>query len=342
MNIELRHLRYFVAVAEEMHFGRAAERLNMSQPPLSHAIRQLETELRAELFIRTTRTMEITAAGTLLLDRTRSILADADSAVADVRRVAAGKLSRLNIGFTGSATYDLLPAVAHSFGVHLPGVELKLHGEMLTSDQVDGLRSGSLDLAFLRPPVRDHDLEVHVLRYEPLIAVLPSAHTLARLETIPLERMRGESFISYPDNYRSAVYNSVLEVCSRAGFHPKTVFEVQETSTLVSFVAAGLGVALVPASVRQLQVAGAVYRPLQGRPETVGLAVAYRPGKRSQLLRKALQVIVNRHRELPMGGHENCPDVVSPNLHPSGFDELMPTTLAASNIDRLLHHAHCD
>lgn len=274
--VELRHIRYFVAVAEECHFGRAAERLHIAQPPLSQQIRKLESDLGVLLLTRSTRKVELTPAGERYLERARAILAAVDDAAEEATRVAAGELGRLAIGFTGSATYELLPSLAPVLRRELPGIELELRGEMLTPDQVEALLDRSLDLGFLRPPVRHADIEVRVLRREPLIAVLPETHPLAGRSSVRLADLRDERFITYPSHHRSVVYEAVIDACQRAGFSPRDTEEVRETSTLVSFVAAGLGVALVPASVQHLQITGARYRPLAGTTHEVELAMATR------------------------------------------------------------------
>lgn len=274
--MEMRHLRYFVAVAEECHFGRAAARLHMAQPPLSQQIKQLETDLGVTLLLRTTRKVELTAAGERFLERTRQILASVDSAADEAARVAAGEIGRLAIGFTGSATYDLLPRLARVLRQEFPLIELELRGEMLTPRQVSCLLDRTLDVGFLRPPVRNPELAVQVLRSEPLVAVLPETHPLAARSAVRLSELADEPFIGYPSHSRSVVYDAVFDACRDVGFTPSLVHEVAETSTLVSFVAAGLGVALVPESVRHLQITGAVYLPLAGKAVDVELAVATR------------------------------------------------------------------
>jgi len=279
--MELRRLQYFVVVAEECHFGRAAARLRMAQPPLSQQIKHLEAEIGVTLFTRSTRKVELTPTGERFLERARQILTSLDNAVEEAGRIAEGMLGTLAIGFTGSATYDLLPTLARVLRSELPGIELDLKGEMLTPVQVAALLDGTLDLAFLRPPVRSPDIDVRVLRREPLIAVLPEAHPLASREKVNLADLRDEPFISYPSHNRSVVYETVIEACQHSGFTPARVHEVGETSTLVSFVAAGLGVALVPASVRHLQITGARYMPLAGNTREVELALATRLGERS-------------------------------------------------------------
>jgi len=279
--VELRRIQYFVAVAEEGHFGRAAARLSMAQPPLSQQIKLLEAEVGVTLLERTTRKVQLTPAGRQFLQRAREILAAMDAAVAEAGLVAEGRLGRVAIGFTGSATYELLPSLTRVLRAQLPGLDLDLRGEMLTPDQVASLLDGSLDLGFLRPPVRSTVLDVRVLRREALIAVLPEHHRLAQRARIKLQDLRDEPFITYPSHHRSVVYDAVIDACGQSGFSPARVQEVGETSTLVSFVAAGLGVALVPASVRNLKITGAQYLPLVGPQPDVELAIATRRDEKS-------------------------------------------------------------
>jgi DNA-binding transcriptional LysR family regulator len=289
--MDLRHLRYFVAVAEERHFGRAAARLHMAQPPLSQQIRRLEAELGAPLLHRTTRRVELAPAGEVLLARAREILAAVDAAAEDARRAARGEFGRLAIGFTGSATYAVLPALADALRNALPGVVLELRGELLTPAQVAGLLDGTLDLGLLRPPVRERSLEVEILRREPLVAVLPKAHRLAAAAVVPLEQLEEEPFVMYPSHFRSVLHDAVEDTCAAHGFRPRVALEVSETATLVSFVAAGLGVSLVPDSVRHMTVEGAVYRPLAREAAEVELAVAWRRDDDAPVLGRALEVV---------------------------------------------------
>ena len=297
--MELRHLRYFVAVAEERHFGRAAERLHIAQPPLSQQIRRFEAELGEPLFYRTTRSVELAPAGEALLERAPAILAAFDAAVEDARRAARGEYGRLAIGFTGSSTYAMLPSLAAAMRDELPGVVLDLQGELLTPAQVARLLDGTLDLGLLRPPVHERELATEVLHSEPLLAVLPETHPLADAEAVPLERLEGEPFVTYPSHFRSVVHDAVEDACEAHGFQPVAAHEVAETATLVSFVAAGLGVSLVPASVRNMTVEGAVYRPLLDDATRVELAAAWRRDDDRPVLERALDVI---RRGLP--GHD--------------------------------------
>lgn len=295
--MELRHLRYFVAVAEERHFTRAADRLQMAQPPLSQAIRQLERELGTQLLHRTTRQVALTAAGKLFYERATSILTELDRASADALRAAGGELGRLAIGFTGSVTYELLPALVRAFREEVPGVELELHGELFTPEQVARIVAGELDLGFLRPPVNAPGLQVEVLREEPLIAVVPAGHPLAAVDVVELSDLADQPFITYPSGLTSVTREAVQRACVQAGFRPRVVQEVRETITMVCFVAAGLGVALVPASVRFLYVEGAEYRPVRN-PEAVTLAAVWRRSDHSPALVRFLALLRSRQATL--------------------------------------------
>ncbi|KQY56862.1 MULTISPECIES: LysR substrate-binding domain-containing protein [unclassified Nocardioides] len=286
--MELRHLRYFVAVAEELHFGRAAERLHMAQPPLSQQIRQLEAELGVALFTRTTRQVALTPAGARYLERTRAVLAAVDQAGVEAARVDAGEVGRVSIGFIGSATYSLLPQLARDLRAALPDIEVDVKGEMLTPDQVLALRDGTIDIALMRTPVPHEDIEVFVVRREPLVVALPSTHPLAEAESVRVRDLRDEPFVTYPSEHRSVLHDTVLAACQRAGFSPRKAVQVAETSTLVVFVAAGLGVALVPESVSALQLSGVTFRPLTDNA-TVELAIGWHPERRTPAVDRVLE-----------------------------------------------------
>ncbi|MFG1814270.1 LysR family transcriptional regulator [Kribbella sp. NPDC049174] len=288
--MELRHLRYFVAVAEERHFGRAAARLHMAQPPLSQQIRQLEDELGLRLLRRTTRRVELTAAGEAYLVRAREILSAVSSAAGEAQRVAAGSQGRLVIGCVGSATYSLLPPLVRKLHEDLPGVDVAVQGEMLAPAQVAALHAGQIDLALLRRPVDESGLRVQALRAERLIVAVPDGHRLAARKRLRLADLAAEDFVMHAGAGRSVLQETVLALCRETGFEPRIRHEVTETSTLVTFVAAGLGVALVPASVAELRVPGAAYRPLTGKTE-VELAVATRADDEAPQLLRALDVL---------------------------------------------------
>jgi DNA-binding transcriptional LysR family regulator len=276
---------------EERHFGRAAARLHIAQPPLSQQIRRLEAEFGEPLLYRTTRSVELSPAGEVLLERAREILASVDIAIEDAHGASRGEYGRLAIGFTGSSTYAMLPALAAALRQELPQVRLDLRGELLTPAQVTRLIDGTLDLGLLRPPVHERDLSTEILHAEPLVAVLPQTHPLAQADAVPLEQLKDEPFVTYPSHFRSVLHNAVEDACAAHGFKPRAAHEVAETATLVSFVAAGLGVSLVPASVRNMTVRGAVYRPLAQDTTQVQLAAAWRTDDQRPVLTRALDVI---------------------------------------------------
>lgn len=272
----MRHLRAFAALAEERHFGRAANSLHLAQPALSQQIKQLERELGTALFTRTTRRVEFTQAGARFADHARRVLSAVERAREDMETLASGRAGRVSIGFVGTATYEVLPRVAREVSRLLPGVQLELRGEVLSPDLMDALVDRSHDLAVLRPDhVQRPDVVVQPLRKERLVAVLPSEHRLAKRKRIQLVELARESFVMHPSGTRSSMHEQVLRACADAGFEPVRVTEVGETATMVVFVAAGLGVALVPEPVRSLGLDGVAYVELTAAP-TVELALAYR------------------------------------------------------------------
>lgn len=291
--MELRRLRYFTAVAEELHFGRAAERLHMAQPPLSQQIRRLEADLGVELLRRNTRRVELTPAGATYLERVHSLLEAYDAAGDEARRVAAGLAGRLVVGYVGSATYSLLPSLARALGKELAGVESVFQGELLVPDLAEGLVAGEIDLALLRPPVRLPGVTVRTLRRDPFVVALPVDHPLARRRRVRMIDLRTEDLISY--NHRSVMHGVLTGLAEDAGFAPRIRHEVAETSALLTFVAAGLGIAVAPAPVSALAVEGATYRPLvapPGEPDPgIDLVAGTRTGDDSPQLRHAMAVL---------------------------------------------------
>lgn len=272
--MDLRRLEAFVAVAEERHFGRAAERLHMAQPPLSQQIRALERELGVPLFTRTTRRVDLTAAGAAYLPRARAILRETAEAADEVRLVAAGRLGRLTLGCVGSVTYSLLPRLARGLAAELPGVEVSFRGEMLVPDQVDALVAGEVDLALLRTPVRTPSLAITALRQDKLVLAVPAEHRLATRSRVGVRDLRDVDLIVHAGSRAAVMYDRVVGLCRGAGFEPRVRHEVAETSTLVTLVAGGLGVAVVPEPVQALGLDGVRYLPLRGAG-TVELALAH-------------------------------------------------------------------
>ncbi|WP_432991918.1 LysR family transcriptional regulator [Dactylosporangium sp. CA-233914] len=257
--MELRQLRYFATVAETCHFGRAAERLHLAQPALSHAIRQLESDLGTALFNRTTRHVALTPAGEFLYEQSRTILAAVDTAVAGVRRVATGLGGLLRLGLVGTAATSHLPRMVRVIKRELPDVAVEIHADMLTPAQCDRLREGTLDLGLLRPPATGEGIAIRTIDTEPLILAVPRDHHLAAQPRIKLVDLRTEPFVLY-GNRDSAVNDAVLQSCRAAGFVPHREHEAPSTSVLLALVAAGLGIGLVPEAARSLALDGVVHR----------------------------------------------------------------------------------
>jgi DNA-binding transcriptional LysR family regulator len=287
--MELRHLRYFAAVAETCHFGRAAERLHMAQPALSQSIRQLEAELGTPLFVRTTRQVSLTPAGEFLREEAQRVLGAVDDSVRGVRRIADGSLGLLRIAFTGTAAFTHLPLIARTLGRELPGVSLEIHADLLTPAQSEGLRDRSLDLGVLRPPATGDDLELRTLEVEPLVLAAPADHRLAEEPVVGMSDLRSEAFVLYAGD-RSTVNDAVLAACKAAGFAPRQEHEAPGTAVLLALVAAGLGIALVPASVRAVPLAGVVFREVADSG-SVELALAWRRDDRSPLVRSVVSTL---------------------------------------------------
>jgi len=288
--MELRHLTYFIAVAEEMHFGRAAKRLHISQPPLSQQIRQLEEEIGVRLFNRTKRRVEITPAGMVFLAEARRIMALSEDAVRIAVRADKGEIGRLTIGFIGSANYSVLPQVVREFRRRFQNVELSLT-EMSTSDQLEALLDGTIHVGFLRPPrgVKEKGLTVEAVFREPLMVALPRNHALKREKSLSLRQLARDSFIMIPRQVGPGFFDHLIVLCQKEGFSPNIVLEASQYHTVTGLVAAGLGIAVVPASIQRSRVEGIVFRTLTGGTETV-LDMAWLTGNQSLILQNFIHV----------------------------------------------------
>lgn len=291
--METRQLRYFVAVAETRHFGRAAERLHIAQSPLSQAIRQLEAQLGAPLFERTTRRVDLTAAGEELLPEAVRILASLDAARDQVGRVAAGALGRLRVGATGLATYRHVPDLVRRLAAELPGLELAFTTELLTPALETALADHRIDLAVLRPPVSDPGLAHHLLARERLVLAVPADHRLGP-GTVPLADLADladEDFVVYAAA-GSVVGEAAARACRAAGFTPRSTHHADQTSIVLALVAAGLGVALLPSSVLAVAVEGVRYVELDDHASvTTDVALAWRRDDPQPALARALAVL---------------------------------------------------
>ncbi len=290
--MELRRLRYFVAVAEELHFGRAAQRLHISQPPLSQQIQALEQELGVSLFERAGHRTSLTDAGQELLPRARALLEQAEAARTAVQRLGRGESGVLQLGFTGSLPLTpVMPRVLHDFRLAYPGVQLQLR-ELSTHEQIERLADGGLDVGFFRPTqhAQLEQLETRVVLRDPLVVALHADSPLARRKRLPLAALEPEPFILYSGSVSTGLRDQILALCLKAGFQPRLAQEVHEMPTIVGLVAAGIGVALVAGSMQRIQVPGVVFRPLAASDATADILLAWKRGETSPALRNFLDI----------------------------------------------------
>jgi DNA-binding transcriptional LysR family regulator len=288
--MELRHLKYFVAVAEEMHFGKAAKRLHIAQPPLSQQIRNLEDELGVKLFDRTRRSIQLTDAGVYFLKEARQLLSHVEQAAETARRIYRGQAGRLVVGFVGSVIHTFLPEGLRSFRERFPDVELVLQ-EVNTAEQVKSLHAGRIDVGFLYLDAQDTLLASRQLTRAPLMVVLPKKHRLAGRTSINMKELAQEPFIANTRSSEPVVRDAFISLCHTAGFSPRITQEAGHVQTVLGLVAAGLGVCLLPDFIKNIRRQGVQYIPLAGSPPTVKLAVVWRGDNSSALVKSFVEVI---------------------------------------------------
>lgn len=281
---DLNQLRCFVAVAEELHFGRAAARLNMTQPPLSRQIQVLEHIVDASLLERTSRSVRLTPAGRSFLTEAKRILKLADSAAQVARRIALGKTGSLKIGFTAAAAYGFLPDLVEACRTRLPDIDFSLK-EMVTADQIEAITSGQIDAGLMRPPVARPELLSKRVVSEPLLAAIPQRHPLARVKSVTIKDFDGVPFVMYSP-YESRYFHDLLVAeFTQAGILPRYVQHLSQIHSILAMVRAGLGVSIVPAAAANLSVAGVRLRPLRlGARTLVELLVVWRRDSENPLL----------------------------------------------------------
>ncbi|MBS0421123.1 MAG: LysR family transcriptional regulator [Proteobacteria bacterium] len=282
IEMELRHLRYFLAVAEELNFTRAARRLNMAQPPLTQQIKALEAEMGVTLFDRTGYRVELTDAGRSFMPQVMRILGDVRNAVAIAQRAAAGEVGQVRVGFTESASFNpLVTAAFRNFRVGYPEVEMSLE-ESPSTVLANALRDGRIDAAFLRPPLRsDEGVTLHLIDEEEMVVAVPSSHTLAQRTDLEIRDLAEETFVLYPRAERPGLADTVIAACEKAGFAPKVKQYTPQLSSTINLVAASLGISIVPQSMRGLQPEAVTYKRLRGLKLTALLGIAHRTGEAS-------------------------------------------------------------
>jgi DNA-binding transcriptional LysR family regulator len=275
--MELRHLRYFLAVAEELNFTRAAERLGISQPPLTQQIKALEAELGVSLLDRSAYRIELTDAGRVFAAEAARILGDARSAVQAARRAASGATGRVRVGFTESASFNpLVTSTLRRFRSDFPAAEVSLE-ERPSTELIVALREERIDAAFVRPPLpAERGLTLELLEKEPLVLAVPSGHPLVDRQQVELGSLAAETFILYPRAVRPGLADTVVAACQAAGFTPKVGQYAPQLSSTINLVAASLGISIVPDSMRCLQARAVAYLRLRGEPLHALLGIAYR------------------------------------------------------------------
>ena len=259
--MEFRHLRYFLALAEELHFGRAAKRLNISQPPLSFNIKQLETSLGAELFIRNSHGVRLTPAGEAFRQSAQRVLMEANAAASQVREVAAGVTSRVRIGFVGSMLFRGLPERLHEFQLAFPKVQIELT-ELNSVEQLEALARGVIDVGFVHTDRIAGDLQHALYMSEPFVCCLPARHPAARGKTLNTERLKNSPLILFSRGASPDYYERVVSLCALIGWAPLVRHEVRHWLSVVALVRKGMGVALVPRALMDSGVADVVFKPL--------------------------------------------------------------------------------
>jgi DNA-binding transcriptional LysR family regulator len=292
---DFRQLRYFVAVAEELSFTRAALRLHLSQPPLSQQIQSLEQDLGVRLLERTKRQVSLTEPGRVFLDQARQILARADEARSQVVAAAAGYSGQLRLAYTVSVSFHpAMPQALLRFGQVAPNVRLQL-SEMYTEPQFAALLAGQIDVGFVRDePQHMQDargLRLSVIDREPLLLALPAGHPLANRNSLRLAEVADDAFVSQPRELAATLYDRLVKLATRAGFQPSITQHAQQITGLLALVAAGLGLALVPASMRAVRLAGVCYVPLEDSDAYLLLAVACRTDDHSPALQQFLATV---------------------------------------------------
>ena len=280
--MELRHLRYFVCVAQELNFTRAAQRLGIQQPPLSQQIQHLEAEVGARLFQRVPRGVELTEAGMYFLKEAQDILLRIRLATEQVQRVASGYRGRLRVGMINSAPFHpFVPRLIREYGQRYPDVALTLE-ENTTPALAKAIEDGTIDVAFVRPLLGESEqLDIETLFDETMVIALPEGHPLTQRRSLPLAALANEGFVLFPRDVGSGLYDEILAACRRAGFSPRINHEIRQVTSIANLVAADLGVSVVPASMQQVLTTGVVYRPIKGDAPSARMSLARRRGELS-------------------------------------------------------------
>ena len=288
-----RALEHFIVLAEELHFGRAANRLHISQPPLSQAIMRLEQTIGVQLFLRKSRSVSLTDAGNVFLVEARRLVEQQELAIAHTREACIGMTGRISLGFVGSVSYGLLPELLSKFRRAYPDIVFDLR-ELPSSGQLSAFRTEQIELGIVRLPLSNaNDLEMKVIERERMIAVLPIGHPLAKRQIVDLKLLADETFMMFPSHLVLSLHAKTMMACHAAGFSPRTGLEAWQMPTMVSLIAAQMGIALLPEQVKHIPHPGVVYRDVTGDQGHLNLeiALAWRLQNRSRICQQVIDAI---------------------------------------------------
>lgn len=288
--MELRHIHAFIAVAEELHFGRAAERLRLAQPPLSQQIRQLEKELGVQLFLRTTRSVQLTDSGEAFLVHARQVFRELNEAELAAKAAGSGQYGRVRIGFAGASSRFLLPQLAQSVVQKFPHIELVLQGQLYANAAQESLIKGDIELGFVRLPFTLPGLSYRPIEEESLVCVVPTDHALSTRDSISVTELANEPFVTFPRGSGSSLRFITHRVCWDHGFVPKVVQDAPDSYTIQSLVAAGQGITLSLSSTTHIQQPGVKYIALEGKIPRFQSALAWRADNHSAAVASVISV----------------------------------------------------
>lgn len=293
--MELRHLRYFLSVAEELHFGRAAERVHIAQPPLSQQIKQLEKEINVQLFKRTKRKVELTEAGRVFQREAYAVLERLEKGILKARLADRGEAGWLGIGFLSSINYDVLPNVIRKFRNQYSNIELFLQ-EMQDAEQNQALLEKRIHVGFTRFPITNKELNYETVLCENLVVALPSTHRFAKKKTLKFAELADEPFIIFSQNNPPVYADYLIRLCAEAGFQPRVAQKVGEVQTALGLVAAEIGIILVPSSTQRLKRDGVIYRELTDPKPTIEIIMQYRKDETSPVFARFLETVRSLYR----------------------------------------------
>jgi len=288
--MDLRRLRYFLTLADELHFGRAAEKLSIAQPPLSRQIKKLEAELDVELFSRTKRSVHLTGYGRYLKDEAAKLFQHVELITNHIRLLDEGQVGQVKIGYVGSAMHSVLPEVLTEIRRKLPGIHSSMV-ELMNLDQIVALKTGGLDIGFIRTPITIDDLHIQPIFSETLSLILPLFHPLAGAEEVRPAHLAKEPFIGFCRECAPGLFDCIIGLCNREGFSPCIVHESSQINSVVRLVESGLGYSIVPTSVKKAYNVRVRFHELDGYPERAELALAYPPDHQTPTSKRVIEIV---------------------------------------------------